>query len=193
MSLPYQFMLVFLPALVFFTRFLMEYTSCDYYHPACRWVTRITDLPLKLIPVKNYRNLNISALIAMLIMAEVFGLVFLLLMGSEDAVMNFDTLWRSMLLILVFLIWAVLQFMLYLMFIGAILSWIPSASVTPWSYLFMKLTSPLTAPFDRFIPPVGFISLSFLAAVLLMSFVVSSVMPQVLKFSSRLLFPELFQ
>ncbi|MEE3421488.1 MAG: YggT family protein [Succinimonas sp.] len=183
----YQFLLAFLPALVFFTRFLMEYTGCDYYHPACRWVTRITDLPLKLIPVKNYPRLNISALIAMLVMAEVFGLAFLFLMMPANAVMNFDTLWRLMLLIPVFLIWAVLQFMLYLMFIGAILSWIPSASVTPWSYLFMKLTSPLTAPFDRFIPPVGFISLSFMAAALLMSFVVFSVMPRVVEFALRLL------
>ncbi len=179
MHLPYQFMLVFVPALVFFTRFLMEYTSCDYYHPACRWVARITDLPLTLIPVKKYRNLNISALIMMLIMAEVFGLAFLLLMMTANDVMNFDTLWRLILLIPVLLIWDVLEFMLYLMFIGAILSWIPSASVAPWSYLFMKLTSPLTAPFDRFIPPVGFISLSFMIAALLMSFVVFSVMPRV--------------
>ena len=43
----------------------------------------------------------------------------------------------------------------------------------------MKLTSPLTTPFDRFIPPVGFISLSFMIAALLMSFVVFSVMPRV--------------
>ena len=170
MSLPYQYMLVFLPALVFFTRFLMEYTRCDYYHPACRWVTRITTPLLKLVPVRNYQNLNISALIMMLIMAEVFGLVFI----------NFDPLWCLIILLIpVLLIWAVLQFMLYLMFIGAILSWIPSASVAPWSYLFMKLTSPLTAPFDRFIPPVGFISLSFMAAALLMSFIVFSVMPQI--------------
>ncbi|WP_406042665.1 YggT family protein [Succinimonas sp.] len=169
MFLPYEYMLVFLPALVFFTRFLMEYTRCDYYHPACRWVTRITAPLLKLVPVRNYQNLNISALIMMLIMAEVFGLAF----------MNFETLWHLIQLIPVFLIWAVLQFMLYLMFIGAILSWIPSASVAPWSYLFMKLTSPLTAPFDRFIPPVGFISLSFMIAALLMSFVVFNVMPRV--------------
>ena len=51
----------------------------------------------------------------------------------------------------------------------------------------MKLTSPLTAPFDRFIPPVGFISLSFMAAALLMSFVVFSVMPRVVEFALRLL------
>ncbi len=183
----YQFLLVFLPALVFFTRFLMEYTGCDYYHPACRWIARITNLPLKLVPVKKYRNINISALIMMVIMAEVFGLAFIFWTMPGNSVMNFDTLWRLILLIPVFLIWAVLQFMLYLMFIGAILSWIPARSVTPWSYLFMKLTSPLTAPFDRFIPPVGFFSLSFMVAVLLMSFVVFSVMPRVLEFALRLL------
>ncbi len=123
----------------------------------------------------------------MLIMAEVFGLAFTFWTMPGNGVISFDTLWRLILLIPVLLIWAVLQFMLYLMFIGAILSWIPSGSVAPWSYLFLKLTSPLTAPFDRFIPPVGFISLSFMIAALLMSFVVFSVMPRVLEFALRLL------
>ncbi|WP_019000776.1 YggT family protein [Succinimonas amylolytica] len=184
----YSFILSFIPALVFFTRFLMEYTSCDYYHPACRWIVRITNPLVRIIPVKKIMNLNISALILMLVMAEIFGGGFVYWSMTGFRVISFDLIWRLMLLVPVLLIWAGLQYMLYIMIIGAIMSWFPVPALTPWKYLFNKLTSPITEPFERFIPPIGFFSIAFIVAFLLMSFVVFTVMPKITSYAMQLIF-----
>ncbi len=173
------FMLSMVPALIFFTRFLMEYTGCDYYHPACRAITYITNPFMKLIRIKSIKDCNISAAIWTVVMGEVFGIGMLWYLNGS---MPLSVIFPLAILTFVLLIWTILYYFLIIMFVGAILSWIPSESIKPWGYLLFKLSSPITAPFDRIIPPIGMFSLSFFVAFLLLSFVCSNVMPYVTKF-----------
>ena len=66
-----------IPALVFFIRFLLQYTDCDYFNPISKIINNITKYPLRLIGNKTYQNINVSALIMMLIFAEIFGSIII--------------------------------------------------------------------------------------------------------------------
>lgn len=178
--MPFFYFMLFLPALLFFVRFLMQYTNCDYYHPACKYTALITNPVLKIIGNKSYGNINVSALICMLVLAEVTGA---LLINYEAFFSETNTLviFKNIAILLTFnfimLIWAIFEILSYILIIGGLLSWIQTPTVRPWTVLFFRMTSPITAPLDRIIPPLGMISISYLVAFFILYLINTTVMP----------------
>jgi len=60
--------------------------------------------------------------------------------------------------------------LIYLVFVGAILSWFPGSRTSAIAKLIQSITNPLLLPFRAIIPPIGGVDLSPLLAILLLSF-----------------------
>jgi YggT family protein len=186
--MPFILFLYFIPALIFFLRFLMQYTCCPYYQPICRYTALVTNPFLKLLGNKSIDNINISSLIWMIILAELVG--FSINFNFIFEIENIDEIIRIasilFLINLVLLIWAIFTILSYILIIGGILSWIPKSGVRSWCELFLRMASPITAPLDKFIPPIGVISISYLIAFLILSILDSVVMPKIVDSLLRL-------
>src|SRR5574344_822177 len=168
--MPFILFLYFIPALIFFLRFLMQYTCCPYYQPICRYTALVTNPFLKLLGNKSIDNINISSLIWMIILAELVG--FSIYFNFIFEIENIDEIIRI----------ASILFLINLV----LLSWIPKSGVRSWCELFLRMASPITAPLDKFIPPIGVISISYLIAFLILSILDSVVMPKIVDSLLRL-------
>lgn len=170
-SMPLVF-LVYIPGMIFFLRFLMEYAGVDFYHPFSQLIFKITAPFLKVFNNLHIGNINVAALLNMILLSYVLICVFFMKGFSIEAmaVMFVGNLF--------FVIWMIMELLIILLIITAVLSWIPSAYRT--SVYFMTMLKPLTGVFDRFIPRIGYISLSFLVVFLLMQFIDGTVMPRLL-------------
>ncbi|MDR1840396.1 MAG: YggT family protein [Holophagales bacterium] len=60
--------------------------------------------------------------------------------------------------------------LIYLVFIGAVMSWFPGGRSSVVAKMIHSITNPLLLPFRAIIPPIGGIDLSPLLAILLLSF-----------------------
>ena len=170
-SMPLVF-LVYIPGMIFFLRFLMEYAGVDFYHPFSQLIFKITAPFLKVFNNLHIGNINVAALLNMILLSYVLICVFFMKGFSTEAmaVMFVGNLF--------FVIWMIMELLIILLIITAVLSWIPSAYRT--SVYFMTMLKPLTGVFDRFIPRICYISLSFLVVFLLMQFIDGTVMPRLL-------------
>ena len=180
----------YIPALIFFIRFLMQYTGCDYYHPACKFIVMITSPFLKLIPTRSNgrnQNTNIPALILSFISLEVFGFIGFFLMFRVTNISPSDIIFVFGFHLILFANMLV-TVTIYLLIIGAILSWIPNEKLMYWTNIIFRLVSPLTNPLDRIIPPIGVISISFLVLLLILNLFQYLVIPFILNFWSNLWF-----
>lgn len=161
-----------IPALVFFIRFLLQYTDCDYFNPISKIINNITKYPLRLIGNKTYQNINVSALIMMLIFAEIFGSIIITIglnVPLSELFADLNSIVFVFLLNIIFLLDGIFSLFLILLIISAVLSWIPSCM--RYAILFNKLVSPIIKPIDKIIPPIGMISISFIIAFLLIQFI----------------------
>lgn len=160
-----------IPALVFFIRFLLQYTDCDYFNPISKIINNITKYPLRLIGNKTYQNINVSALIMMLIFAEIFGSIITIGLNVplSELFADLNSIVFVFLLNIIFLLDGIFSLFLILLIISAVLSWIPSCM--RYAILFNKLVSPIIKPIDKIIPPIGMISISFIIAFLLIQFI----------------------
>jgi YggT family protein len=124
----------------------------------------------------------------MIILAELVG--FSINFNFIFEIENIDEIIRIasilFLINLVLLIWAIFTILSYILIIGGILSWIPKSGVRSWCELFLRMASPITAPLDKFIPPIGVISISYLIAFLILSILDSVVMPKIVDSLLRL-------
>ncbi len=156
--------LVFIPAIIFFLRFLMQYSNCDYYHPVCRFFVKLTDPLVNLIKYNPSPRVNVSALIWTFIALELFGFIFFAVFANFPLVQFVIPIFGANIFLFAL---CLLEFFLYLIFISAILSWIPSRGVAYYNQFIMQLISPILTPLDRLIPPLGVISLSYLVLILI--------------------------
>jgi len=72
-------------------------------------------------------------------------------------------------MLLIFADW-LLTGLIYLVLIGCILSWFPSAANHPVTKFIRSIINPLLLPFQAILPSVGGLDLSPLLAILLLSF-----------------------
>ena len=179
--MPFTLFIFALPAMIFFLRFLMQFTGCDYYYPLCRTIASITSPFLRATNaisfLKTRNNVHYGALLWTFLLGEIGYGSYFVFFGKNFA-FDFASIVFILVVSFIFTIWAIINLLFYLLLPCAILSWFPS--MASWSLLFRQLTSPIIAPLDRFIPPIGGISLSFMVGFFLMSFVNYSAMPFVL-------------
>lgn len=179
-NFPVQF-LMYIPGMIFFLRFLMQYARCDFYHPVSQFVYKVTAPFLKVFRNLCFDNINVAALLNMVLIPFIIFTLFSL-QGVQDgfssvSLRDFAVLFA---INIVFVVWTVIEILLILLIVTAVLSWIPSARGI--NIYLLTLLKPVTGFFDKYIPSIGYISLSFLVVFLLLQFIDSTIMPRFLFF-----------
>ncbi len=179
-NFPVQF-LMYIPEMIFFLRFLMQYARCDFYHPVSQFVYKVTAPFLKVFRNLCFDNINVAALLNMVLIPFIIFTLFSL-QGVQDgfssvSLKDFAVLFA---INIVFVVWTVIEILLILLIVTAVFSWIPSARGI--NIYLLTLLKPVTGFFDKYIPSIGYISLSFLVVFLLLQFIDSTIMPRFLFF-----------
>ena len=179
-NFPVQF-LMYIPGMIFFLRFLIQYARCDFYHPVSQFVYKVTAPFLKVFRNLCFDNINVAALLNMVLIPFIIFTLFSL-QGVQDgfssvSLKDFAVLFA---INIVFVVWTVIEILLILLIVTAVLSWIPSARGI--NIYLLTLLKPVTGFFDKYIPSIGYISLSFLVVFLLLQFIDSTIMPRFLFF-----------
>ncbi|MGN1394449.1 MAG: YggT family protein [Succinivibrionaceae bacterium] len=170
--MPFTLFIFYIPALLFFLRFLLQYTNCDYYHPISKYIVLLTKHTIKLFGNINIGNINISALIISILLSFIGAIYFTI---------EHTPFILACAISIVLYIWSIFTLLWWILIIAGILSWIPQAR--NYTMLFNQLMSPIIDPLNKFIPPLGMISLSYLVAFLLLSFINNYAMISVFKFA----------
>ncbi|MGJ7580998.1 YggT family protein [Variovorax sp. RHLX14] len=141
-------------------RLYMQYHRVPFGNPLGRFVFAVTDwivLPLRRIvpPVKRW---DLASLIAAWLLVMVKVLLLMLLADGADRYAVVP------LVALIALAQLAVSGLTVVLVVYAVLSWIPNASMEMLD-LIGRLAEPLVRPFRRFIPLVGGVDLSPLAAI----------------------------
>jgi len=147
-------------------RLYMQYHRVPFGNPLGRFVFAVSDwivLPLRRV-IPSVRRWDLaSAVAAWLLVLAKFLLLWLLLGGIGR--------WAVLPLVsLIGLLQLAVSGLTALLIVHAVLSWVPSAS-SMLHDLIARLAEPLVRPLRRFIPLVGGVDLSVLAAIVLLQVV----------------------
>lgn len=156
-----------LVACAFFLRFWMQWARVPFQNPLAQFVVKVTDFavrPLRRV-IPGLFGLDWASLLLLYATEFLSVLAVHWLMSYPFAVAGMQVLPGFMLLGVV----AVLRLGLYLLMgfiiLQAILSWVNPFS--PFAPVFYALARPVLAPFQRFIPPIGGVDVTPLAALIL--------------------------
>lgn len=157
------FLIQFLAGLVIFVlmlRFLMRATHVDWRHPIVNFIAKVTNplcAPVNLVLPRPNRwdwSALITAMLIQAILVVVIGLladrsfgIGVIVLSSVTEIMN-----------------QLLDMMFWLIIIQVVLSWV-SQGYNPNTAIFEQLTQPILRPFQRWIPPMGGLDLSPIAAI----------------------------
>ncbi|HUD34400.1 MAG TPA: YggT family protein [Variovorax sp.] len=144
-------------------RLYMQYHRVPFGNPLGRFVFALTDwivMPLRRI-VPAFRRWDLASVVAAWIVITV-KYVLLFLLAGRTAQMGLLPV-----LSLIGLVQLAVSGLTMLLIVHAVLSWVPGAS-PPLRDVVARLAEPLVAPLRRFIPLVGGIDLSPLAAIVLL-------------------------
>ncbi|WP_455550777.1 YggT family protein [Exercitatus varius] len=148
-------------SLIVMLRMWMQYSQADFYHPISQAVVKWTDPALNPLrkTFKARKGIDIAALVFVFVLGMV-KLPLLLILGG-DWTMDFITnnLLALLLLGVLSIVRAFGEMILYVIFIGAILSWFRRGN-DPLSYLLYQLGEPVLAPIRRLLPKTGMIDFS---------------------------------
>lgn len=156
-----------LVACAFFLRFWMQWARVPFQNPFAQFVVKVTDFavrPLRRV-IPGFFGLDWASLLLLFATELLSVLVIHWLMSYPFAVAGMQVLPGFMLLGVV----AVLRLGLYVLMgfiiLQAILSWVNPFS--PYAPVFYALARPVLAPFQKFIPPIGGVDVTPLAALIL--------------------------
>ncbi|TDQ56844.1 YggT family protein [Mesocricetibacter intestinalis] len=152
--------LILLYMLILMLRMWFQYCRVDFYNPLSQTLVKITNPVLnplrKFIP--TVKNLDLAVLFAVFL----FGAIKLPLLAIAGGVWHSDLLhsWPTYLIIGVLgVVKTFGKMILYVIFIGAIMSWFRRGA-DPFSYLLYQLGEPVLAPLRRILPRTGMIDFS---------------------------------
>ena len=157
------FLLQFVVGLVIFAlmlRFLLRATHADWRNPIVQFIAKVTN-PLcmpanKIVGTKG--RWDWGAIVTALVIQAIFVWAIGQLTGRDfgAAIIALSSITEIMN--------QLLDMMFWLIIIQAIMSWV-APSGNPNTEIFNQLTRPILEPFQRFIPPMGGIDLSPIAAI----------------------------
>lgn len=161
-SLQYlAFTIINVYCLILMLRMWLQYSKADFYHQISQAVVRITDpvlIPLRKI-LKPIKRIDIAALVFVFVL----GCVKVPLMWILGGVWSFENVMANLIEIVIIggltLVSSFGQMILYVIFIGAILSWFRRGNDS-LSYLLYQLSEPVLSPIRRFLPRTGMIDFS---------------------------------
>jgi len=157
------FLIQFLVGMVIFTlmlRFLLRATSADWRNPIVQFIAKVTN-PLcapanKLVGTRG--RWDWAAIITALVIQAIFVYSIGLLTGRDfgAAIIIIASVTEIMN--------QLLDMMFWLIVIQVIMSWV-SPGYNPNTEIFIQMTRPILAPFQKMIPPMGGFDLSPIAAI----------------------------
>jgi len=142
-------------------RVLLQYSGADSRNPISSFVIKVTKEPLKALkPIfPTVKDVNLSAITLMLVLQMLIG--FVQWFGQAGL-----ALWPIFIWSIAELTDSVITILIFSIFITIILSWINPGAQHPVVSLLYKITEPVLKPFQRWIPPMGGMDLSPMAALL---------------------------
>ncbi len=153
-------------------RFLMQLTRADYHNPISQFVVKVTNpllIPLRRI-VPGFGGTDIAALALCFILIFIKFTLFKMIgfsdyIGSTGINMGAANFLQISLLSFIALIELFFNVFIYGIVIQAILSWFNTGGHNPVHSVLHSITSPVLTPVRRFVPAIGGLDLSALAAI----------------------------
>lgn len=148
--------------MIVFTRFLLQLLRADFYNPVSQFVVKATTPVLKPLRriIPGYGGIDNASLVLMaaLILAKLVIWGFL----------EFGQMIPPASLALLFLkstALTVMNYFMFIIFIGAIMSWVVQG-YHPVAAVLFQLADPVVAPVRRILPPMGGLDLSPMVVML---------------------------
>lgn len=154
-------------------RFLLQWCGADFYNPISQFLVKATHPPLKLLRrfVPSIGRIDTSSLVLVLSLQMLADFSILLLKGVAISIGALTILSLTQLVSLL------INIFIYAIFARAILSWINPGSFNAASSILYSLTEPVLNLCRKFIPDLGGIDLSPLAALMLLQLAKMVILP----------------
>ncbi|MDD1605288.1 MAG: YggT family protein [Methylococcaceae bacterium] len=154
-------------------RFLLQYSKSDFYNPISQFVIKVTHPPLKILRrfVPAVGKIDMSSLVLVIGLQMLADFSILLLKGVSVGIAALVILSITQLISLL------INIFIYAIFARALLSWIRPDGFDATSSILTSLTDPLLNACRKFIPDMGGIDLSPLAALLLLQLAKMVILP----------------
>jgi YggT family protein len=152
---------------------LLQWCQADFYNPLSRFLVKITHPPLKILRryIPPVGKIDTSSMVFALSLQMLSDFSILLLKGVNISI------GALALLSLTQLISLLINVFIFSVFARAILSWVNPGSYDAASSLLTSLTEPLLDTCRKFIPDLGGIDLSPLAALILLQLAKMVILP----------------
>ncbi|PCI65807.1 MAG: YggT family protein [Piscirickettsiaceae bacterium] len=146
---------------VLIIRTLLQYSGADSRNPISAFFIKVTRVPLAALkPIfPTFKGINTAAIVLIVALQMLIG--FVMLSGLPGL-----NIWAIFIWSMSEFIVNVINVFTYSIFITVILSWINPGAHNPIIELLHKITEPVLRPCQRFIPPIGGLDLSPMAALL---------------------------
>lgn len=154
-------------------RFLLQWCGADFYNPISQFLVKATHPPLKLLRrfVPSIGKIDTSSLVLVFSLQMLADFSILLLKGVAISIGALTILSLTQLVSLL------INIFIYAVFARAILSWINPGTFSSASSILQSLTEPLLDTCRKFIPDLGGMDLSPLAALMLLQLAKMVILP----------------
>jgi len=163
-------------------RFLLQWCGTSFYNPIAQLLLKITHPPLRILRrfIPPIGRIDTSSLVLVLALQMLANFVILILKGVT---VNIGAL---AILSMTDVVALLLNIFIFAVFARALLSWINPGAYDSASSMLASLTDPLLTLCRKFIPDVGGIDLSPLAALLFLQLAKMLVLPPLQQLASLL-------
>lgn len=154
-------------------RFLLQWCGADFYNPISQFLVKATHPPLKLLRrfVPSIGKIDTSSLVLVMGLQMLADFSILLLKGVAISIGALTILSLTQLVSLL------INIFIYAVFARAILSWMNPGTFSAASSILYSLTEPVLNLCRKFIPDLGGIDLSPLAALMLLQLAKMVILP----------------
>jgi YggT family protein len=154
-------------------RFLLQWCGADFYNPISQFLVKVTHPPLKVLRrfVPSIGKIDTSSLVLVFSLQMLADFFILLLKGVTISIGALTILSITQLISLL------INVFIFAVFARALLSWINPGTFNAAASILTTLTEPLLDICRKFIPDLGGIDLSPLAALLLLQLAKMVILP----------------
>ncbi len=145
-------------------RILLQWVRADFYNPMAQFVWKVTNPPTQILRqlVPRYRQLDIPALVVLVVVVLLNILVDLLIIGSGASLVTILGITILKMLTLT------INLLTITILVQAVMSWFGASMHSPASSLLFSVNEPMLRPVRRILPPVGGLDLSPLVVILVL-------------------------
>jgi len=154
-------------------RFLLQWCGANFYNPISQFLVKVTHPPLRILRrfVPPIGKIDTSSLILVLSLQMLADFSILMLKGLTISIGSLTILSLTQLISLL------INIFIYAVFARAILSWLNPGAFSSASSILDSLTEPLLGICRKFIPDLGGIDLSPLAALMILQLAKMVILP----------------